>query len=318
MADKKQALEADRMFLLDRRSDWVDIDCVACGSDQSRPFGSKRGFDYVSCVVCGTVYTNPRPSDTLLKDYYRQSQNYAYWNEHIFPATENSRKERIFRPRALRLRNEIRARGIEPGTLLEIGSAFGTFLEEARQLALFRHIIGLEPTPDLAETCRSRGFDVIEDNVESLTLNEIADVIAAFEVIEHVACPEIFLENIRKWLNPNGMLVLTCPNVRGFDVSTLGTLSNTFEQEHLNYFHPESIELLLTRMGFQDVRISTPGRLDAELVRNQLVEGRINLNGQPFLEEILVNKWDELGQLFQDFIAVNNLSSHMMTTATLG
>ena len=36
---------------------------------------------------------------TLLHEFYSQSKNYAFWNEFVFPATEEMRRERIFRPR---------------------------------------------------------------------------------------------------------------------------------------------------------------------------------------------------------------------------
>jgi hypothetical protein len=33
-----------------------------------------------------------------MADYYANSENYAYWAKHIFPATEATRREKIHRP----------------------------------------------------------------------------------------------------------------------------------------------------------------------------------------------------------------------------
>ena len=44
--------------------------------------------------------------------------------------------------------------------------------------------------------------------------------------------------------------MLTCPNVRGFDIEMLGERSATVDAEHLNYFHPASLGALLERCGF--------------------------------------------------------------------
>ena len=46
---------------------------------------------------------SPRPDPELLDDYYRNSTNYEYWNTVVFPASEDARRERIFRPRAERV-----------------------------------------------------------------------------------------------------------------------------------------------------------------------------------------------------------------------
>jgi 2-polyprenyl-3-methyl-5-hydroxy-6-metoxy-1,4-benzoquinol methylase/ribosomal protein S27E len=315
MADKQGCVEADREFLTARRSEWQTVACPACAHPESRLFGEKHGFVYVECRECGTVYTNPRPSVQLLREFYATSQNYAYWNQYIFPATEDARRERIFRPRARRLAEYARRFGLSGGTLLEVGAAFGTFCEEIRRENLFEKIIAVEPTPELAQTCRQRGFDVRETFVEDLPDTIAADVIAAFEVLEHLHNPREFIEHCRRLLGSAGLLVVTCPNIRGFDVSTLGMLSNTFDHEHLNYFYPESLAGLMQRCGFEVVDLQTPGELDVDLVRKQIVCGAYRVDDQPFLRQVLLDRADELGGPFQRFLAENRLSSHMWAVA---
>src|SRR5439155_26773943 len=109
------------------------------------------------------------------------------------------------------------------------------------------------------------------------------EVVAAFEVIEHLFSPHDFLTACRDRLAPGGLVVLTCPNVRGFDVSVLGPVSDTVDVEHLNYFHPDSLCRLLERCGLTPLEALTPGELDAELVRKKALAGQFDLSGQPFL-----------------------------------
>ena len=311
MANKQRCVDADREYLLSRKSKWVEVVCPACQSKDSRFYGEKMGFVYVECMQCGTVYTNPRPSQKLLHDFYATSQNYEYWNRYIFPATEDVRRTRIFRPRAERVLEYCRNLGIKSHTLIEVGAGFGIFCEEVSKLSVFERIIALEPTPDLAETCRAKGLEVIELPVEKVGEYEIADVVASFEVIEHLFSPRNFVEQCARLLRPGGLLVLTCPNVRGFDVATLGMLSNTFDHEHVNYFHTESLPALLKRCSFEIIDVRTPGQLDADIVRKHALDGALDLVEQPFLREVLVERWEELGQHFQSFLAANRLSSHM-------
>ena len=143
----------------------------------------------------------------------------------------------------------------------------------------------------------------------------IADFVVCFEVLEHLYNPKEFIAQCYRLIRERGFLVLTCPNVKGFDISTLGTLSGTFDHEHLNYFHPTSLSRLLEENHFKIVELLTPGRLDADIVRKAVLKGDLELNQQPFLKTVLIEKWDEVGEMFQDFLVDAKLSSHMWIVA---
>jgi len=139
-------------------------------------------------------------------------------------------------------------------------------------------------------------------------------VIVNFEVIEHLYSPKEFIAGCRKIVKEGGLLILTCPNGEGFDVATLGTVSDTVDHEHLNYFNPESLGSLLKNSGFEILDTMTPGKLDAELVRNKIIEGSFSIE-EPFLKRVLVDDWDKLGHSFQQFLQDNLLSSNMLLIA---
>jgi len=180
MIDKAPVVEADRNFLLEHRSEWVRVFCPACQTSENKFAGEKYGFRYMRCNSCGTIYTCPRPSQRLCHAFYSQSLNYSYWNQHIFPATEEIRRSNIFHPRAERLLEYCRKYQIHTNTFLEVGAAFGTFCEEMRSANIFERVIALEPTADLARTCRERQLEVIELPIEELTDQGFVDVLAAF------------------------------------------------------------------------------------------------------------------------------------------
>ena len=253
---------------------------------------------------------SPRPDPGLLDEYYRSSSNYEYWNTVVFPASEDARRERIFRPRAERVAELARRHGAGTGTLVDVGAGYGTFCEEVRSLGAFERVVALEPEPHLAETCRGKGLEVIEAPVEAAELGAGVDVVTSFEVLEHLFSPRAFVEQCAGVLRPGGLLMLTCPNVHGFDVEMLGERSATVDAEHLNYLHPASLGALLERCGFAVVESQTPGRLDAELVRKHALAGEVELE-QPFLQRVLIDDWDRLGDAFQDFLAASGLSSNM-------
>ena len=315
MAEKQQFVAADREYLLCRADEFIEVDCPACNASEYISKFQKLGFFYSECSRCGTIFTNPRPSESLLRDFYRNSQNYEAWNQTIFPATEAVRRERIFRPRAEKVSEFCQKFGVTTNTLIEIGAGFGTFCDEMRSLDLFKRIVAVEPTPELARRCHSKKLEVLESPIDEIPEEVKADVITCFEVIEHLFSPYEFVMQCSRLLNLGGLLVITCPNCQGFDIATLGTLSNSIDHEHLNYFHIESLPLLLKRCKFEVQEVQTPGKLDAELVRKHVLSGALGLKDQPLLREILVYRWEELGRAFQAFLSANHLSSHMWVVA---
>jgi hypothetical protein len=124
-----------------------------------------------------------------------------------------------------------------------------------------------------------------------------------------------FFRQCARLLRPGGLLVVSCPNGQGFDISVLGAVSLAIDPEHINLFNPKSLSLLVRSCGFEVLEVSTPGRLDAEFVRTAALEGKFDLSGNPFLKRVLIDEWDALGWPFQQFLAANGLSSHMWLAA---
>jgi 2-polyprenyl-3-methyl-5-hydroxy-6-metoxy-1,4-benzoquinol methylase len=175
----------------------------------------------------------------------------------------------------------------------------------------FGEVVAVEPTPELAQACRDRGVPVIERRIEDAAQDlEPADVVVAFEVIEHLFEPWCFIAQAARLVRPGGLLILSCPNGEGFDIAELGPESLAVDAEHVNLFNPRSLARLVEKAGFETLESITPGRLDAELVRDAVLDGRHTL-ASPFLRRVLLEEWDRLGWAFQQFLAENGLSAHM-------
>jgi SAM-dependent methyltransferase len=312
LAGQEEAFARDVERLRARSDEFVEVSCPACGQAAGPTTLEKWGFEYVSCERCRTLFMSPRPSPEVMASYYANSENYAYWAEHIFPASEDSRREKINRPWLERIRGYCEENNVALGTMVEIGPGFGTFAALAGEA--FERVVAVEPTPEMAQSCRERGVEVIEKSVEDIT-DEVtdADVVCAFEVAEHLFEPRAFVEVCGRLLRPGGLLVVSCPNGLGFDIAALGAVSWAIDPEHVNLFNPDSISLLLDDTGFEVVSVTTPGRLDAEFVHDAIGRGEFDAPADPFLRRVLVDEWDRLGWPFQQFLAENGLSSHMWT-----
>lgn len=314
----QKVLLEDIKMLNSKKDEFVEIPCPACNTNENNFQFSKNNFNYVLCRNCQTTFMNPRPTNQILKWFYKNSKNYEFWNNTIYPSSEESRKKNIILPRVNQTLDFCKKYNILTDSLLEIGAGFGTFCSELQSKKIFNRIVAVEPTPNLASTCREKNIEVIELPIEDIQLSSSTnfDVVVNFEVIEHLFSPKEFLLQINQMLNEKGLLILSCPNGKGFDVNLLKTKSDTIDHEHLNYFNPQSINILLTSCGFKLLEVFTPGRLDAELVRKKILSGEFELNTDNlFLKHVLIDDWETQGNSFQQFLISNSLSSNMWIVA---
>lgn len=84
----------------------------------------------------------------------------------------------------------------------------GLIKEEARSL------VGIDLDEKAIEELKRRGFEAYCANAEdpSLDLGRKFDVVHTGEIIEHLSNQGIFLENVKRHLKPDGVLLLSTPN----------------------------------------------------------------------------------------------------------
>jgi SAM-dependent methyltransferase len=316
LSEQEAAFARDIARLHARRGEFVRVACPACRSTACKTAFQKFDFSYVRCSDCRTIYMSPRPSERVMADYYASSENYAYWAKHIFPASEATRREKIHKPWLQRVLAFCERYRVPRRRLIEVGPGFGTFCSVAIEARAFEDVVAIEPTPELAAACRERHVPVIEKRVEDVGPGVApADVLVSFEVIEHLFEPRRFLEQAGRLVRPGGLLVLSCPNGEGFDIAMLGPASQAVDAEHVNLFNPASLRRLVDACGFETLEVTTPGRLDAELVRDAVLAGKHDLGSDAFLRRVLIDEWDRLGWPFQQFLAEQGLSAHMWLAA---
>jgi len=306
----------DQDRLLQKKANFIEVNCPACHKNTGSEFYERSGFYFKKCNTCKTVYVSPRPTQKMLFEHYQNSKAEKYFNEVVYPKTETGRVEHIIKPRVNRIIELCENHKVVFETIVDVGSGFGTFPEVMKQSGRFINVYAIEPDPSPAIICRKKGLDVFEDFIENIVKTDFADVITSFESIEHVFSPKNYILNVYSMLKKGGLFIITTPNIMGFDLLTLKDKSdNTTAPDHLNYFHTESLSLLLESCGFSILETLTPGKLDVELVRDKVLNGIFSLDNQPFLQRIVIDEYESLGQSFQKWVSENGLSSHLWVVA---
>lgn len=304
------------LFFSDQKS-FVEVACPACDSADAGFGFIKHGLTYRICHRCGSLYVSPRPTQEMIDRYYTESASSKFWAERFFPETADARRVQIFRPRAQMLTELIERLGApSPRVLADVGAGYGLFLEESRSVAAWDQMVAIEPGHDLAERCRDGGFTVIELAAEKVAPETLqASVMTSFEVLEHLYAPDAFLAAIRDLLLPGGLFVFTTLTISGWDMQVLWDQSKSISPpHHLNLLSIEGLELLVERVGLRLEEITTPGKLDVDIVRNALAED-CTLSLPRFVEYLLHNRGDETLEAFQAFLQQHRLSSHVRVVA---
>ncbi len=131
----------------------------------------------------------------------------------------------------------------------------GDFLLEAQSKG-FR-VSGLEVTDHLVELANRRlgSPSVQKGYLESSEFEkESFDVVANFDVIEHVRNPIDFMMHIHGLLKKSGKVYIATPSLDSWSAKLLGRNWMEYKVEHLSYFNQKNIAILLKTVGFHNIK----------------------------------------------------------------
>jgi hypothetical protein len=283
----------------------VRIPCPACDSSESERRFEKFGYAYRLCLSCGSLFCSPRPSADDLRSMYIDSPSAEFWQSEFMPAVAESRREKIFRPRAREILNLLEHIDIYPSSICDVGAGHGLLLDEFRRLSPESECTAIEPSTQCARICANRGFQVIcktlEDSVNEI--NQPFTLVVSSEVIEHSFSPYQFVKSLVELTEDKGCVLITGLGYEGLDILTLqGSSESIFPPQHINFLSVVGFKRLLERCGLSQVEVITPGKLDVELV----------LKSKPIPEffRVLTKRPGAADEL-QNFLQKHSLSSHV-------
>ena len=294
-----------RMYFAE--SDRRAVRCPACGA-QGRSSFVKNGFAYEECPACQTLFVSPRPPAEAFSRYYRESASAQYWASTFYRETAEARREKLWKPKSRLVHQMLADRG--GYVLLDIGGGYGIFAEEFHRVS-GTPVTVIEPGPALAEVCRGRGLAVIERFLESVAAAELPPgpkAFVSFELFEHLHDPEAFCRHLHGLMGSGDRFIFTTLSGTGADIQALWEDAKAVSPpHHLNFLNPASVRLLLERVGFDVVSVTTPGKLDVDILAN----GREHIKDR-FWRTFIAQADDRARASMQTFLAANGLSSHMM------
>lgn len=228
--------------------------CPLCGSRGKTKLHSFEPYGVVSCTDCGLVYLDPRLREDLMRSRYERAD---YFNEGTKGGYDDYRlQERSLRLTFRRFLKELSRRGLASGKLLEVGSGYGYFLDEAGHY--FSDRTGVELSAGAAARARECSECDVHVGIGETVLPQLGtfDVIVAVNVIEHVYAPVEFAAMMRRHLNPGGTLVLATPDIGSVWYRLLGRRWPSFKiPEHVAFFNEGTLRRLFLKAGFGETEV---------------------------------------------------------------
>jgi len=283
--------------------------CLACESVADHAF-DKNGFSYEVCPNCQTLFVNPRPVALAFSKYYTESPSSRYWASTFYKETAEARREKLWKPKAHLILQTLEKYNSSEYMLVDVGGGFGLFAEEIRSLSGKTPVV-IEPGPDLAAACRDKSLHVIEKFLEDVAPADLpsgAKAFVSFELFEHLHDPSAFLGQLMELMNSKDLFIFTTLSGAGVDIQTLWEDSKSvMPPHHLNFLNPRSVELLLNQLGFESLSITTPGKLDIDILENnfEAIKDR-------FWRTFIATASPDQKEEWQAMIAASGWSSHMM------
>ncbi len=231
---------------------WEEVDCIICG----KPTGTtlvwpdcERG-DIVRCNRCDLVYRSPRRREDDQIYHFQEEWTEAWGNFKL----EDYRSEHL-----RRLVDWILKWHPSPGAILDIGSSYGTLLEQfPRSWRLF----GIEPSHTACQITRERlpNASIINASLgEARLADESFDVITMVDAFYYLHQPLRDLRRLRGLLKPGGLVLVEVPNFanRGRVYRWIG---HHFADTWMYFYTPATLEKMLNKAGMHvAARFDLPG-----------------------------------------------------------
>ncbi len=243
--------------------------CPVCRHDSFHHFitckdytVSQEDFNIVQCDECGFKFTNPRPADERIGEYYK-SEDYVSHSD-----TNKGIINKLYhtvRKRAIKQKFALVKEGATANTLLDVGCGTGAFLDYCQQQGW--DVLGLEPDADARQVAKEKhGLEALPIDALATIPDNSRDVITLWHVLEHITTLDASIEHFLRILKPGGKLIVAVPNCSSKDAAIYQQYWAAYDVPiHLYHFTPRDINLLFNRFNMT-VEKTLPMKFDAYYV----------------------------------------------------
>jgi 2-polyprenyl-3-methyl-5-hydroxy-6-metoxy-1,4-benzoquinol methylase len=241
--------------------------CLVCGSSYFKPFlvckdytVSKEDFNIVACNGCGFKFTNPRPDDSVLGNYYKAEDYISHTN------TKKGIVNKLYhivRTRTLKKKLSLVKSYVSRGTILDYGCGTGMFLDVCKKAGW--ETFGMEPDDEARKIASETNLNLFsdKDKINTYITDKKFNVITLWHVLEHVTDMPETLAFFKARLAKDGVLFIAVPNHASYDAKHYKEHWAAYDvPRHLHHFEKKTMKQLLESNGFL-LRETLPMKFDS-------------------------------------------------------
>ena len=225
--------------------------CNICGNTEFLPFSQNANFYRCSrCqhVISGMYLKEGGAAELYGHGYFFGGENGEYAD---YIADQGAHRKNFS------LRLKVLERFVEPARhtrLLEIGCAYGFFLEMAKKI--FHDTVGIDVAREGVRYAKEvKGLDVVESDFLAYDLRgRKFDVVCMWDTIEHLMDPAGYLEKIGAHMDTGGLVAITTGDIGSLNASIRKDKWRLMHSPtHVHFFSKKGLTDLLDRKGFDVV-----------------------------------------------------------------
>ena len=269
------------------------VKCDLCGADDTSLLFTARDidlsgkdlFNVVRCKKCGLVYLNPRPTKQELGKFY--PEEYFLGHADTEGGIDKYQYQKMKKIKKFKSK----------GKILDVGCGTGYFLTVAKENGWETR--GVEVSKIAASYARKKfSIDVFAGELlEAGYPDEYFDVVTLWHVLAHLPNPSETLAEVNRVLKKDGLLILTVPNIRGFQAKIFKEFWFHLDvPRHLYFFDMDTLEQILRKNGFTILRTN---HFSGELEAQGLIYSMLNvLKPQDAGKKTMGPRWDRRSTSF--------------------
>ncbi|WP_375491719.1 class I SAM-dependent methyltransferase [uncultured Jatrophihabitans sp.] len=242
------------------RADTEAVECCVCRRE-GRPIYDLDPFGVVRCPRCKLVFVSPRLNPQALQRMYDDT-SYFEGDGSVYGSVSSAAGrlspamvlQRQWTSGRLALAERELGRPAHGARLLEVGCAYGLFLDAARKRGF--DVAGVELSNSAAAHARDTlGLDVHNTQLADAPLDGKFDVICAWDTLEHVPDPVAFWTAVRGLLRDDGVALFSTPYFSSVPARMLRTRWWTLKPtEHIWHFTPRTHRTVAGQAGMRVTR----------------------------------------------------------------
>ena len=236
-------------IIIDNIKDFKNIKCPFCQSSNIEMKNRNLESNLYRCKKCSTLFRK-----YFLPPFTDYSSKYFvedYKNQYGKTYEEDSANLTALAKRRLEKIKKIKPKG----KILDIGSAMGFFLKEAREYGYETE--GIEISKYASDYC----INTLNLNVHNCSLLDFEykekeyDIITAWYVVEHIYNFETILERILFSLKDDGILAFATPNGNGLSGRFNKNYFSIVPSDHAFESNPKSLNILMSKYSLKCVNL---------------------------------------------------------------